>query len=294
VTLRVLRCALGRTPRTEALFAGGITSDLLRFEFENFPTINRAFAPMVREKRFDVSELAIATFLQAKAYGKTLVLLPVVVSARFQQSALLCRADSDIAGPADLSGRRVGVRAYSQTTGMWLRGILAEEYGVDPRTIRWVSFEDAHVAEARDPAWCERAAPGADLMEMLRAGELDAVIVGSDLPDMTGLRTVFPDPKADADRFWQRHRFVPVNHMVAVSGALAASRPDVVVELVRLFGLAKAALPPPADGRDPYPAGRAALRPAVELAARTMMEQGMLPHPVEWGAVWEGLPAEIA
>ena len=96
------------------------------------PTINRAFAPMVREQLFDVSEMAIATFLQAKAYGKPLVLLPVVLAARFQESALLCRADSDIRRPADLVGRRVGVRAYSQTTGVWLRGILADAYGVRP------------------------------------------------------------------------------------------------------------------------------------------------------------------
>ena len=89
------------------------------------PTINRAFAPMVRDGRFDVSEMAIATFLQARAYGKPLVLLPVTLAARFQQSALLCRAKSRIEGAEDLPGCRVGVRAYSQTTGMWLRGILA-------------------------------------------------------------------------------------------------------------------------------------------------------------------------
>src|SRR5215207_11162798 len=107
-------------------------------------------APMVREQRFDVSEIAIATFLQAKAHGKPLVLLPVVLAARFQQSALLCRADRDIRGPGDLAGRRVGVRAYSQTTGVWLRGILADAYGVPPEEVRWITFEDAHVAEVRD------------------------------------------------------------------------------------------------------------------------------------------------
>ena len=294
MTARFLRCALGRTRRTEALFAGRAASSLLRLQFENFPTINRAFAPMVRERRFDVSEMAIATFLQAKAYGKELVLLPVVVSARFQQSAMLCRADSDIASPADLAGRRVGVRAYSQTTGMWLRGILADEYGVQPRQIEWISFEDAHVAEAADPARCQRAAPGADLMKMLRAGDLDAVIVGSDLPDLAGLRTVFPDPKQAADVFWQRHHFVPVNHMVAVGADLVASRPDIVVELVGMLGAAKAELPPPADGRDPYPSGCAALRAVVELAARNMREQHMLPRPISVDEVWEGLPAAIA
>jgi 4,5-dihydroxyphthalate decarboxylase len=289
----VLRTALGRTARTEALFDGRVGSDLLRLQFEAFPTINRAFAPMVREQRFDVSEMAIATFLQAKAYGKDLVLLPVVLSARFQQSALLCRTDSDIAGPADLVGRRVGVRAYSQTTGMWLRGILAEEYGIKPQQIAWTTFEDAHVSEARDPAWCTRAPAGADLMAMLRNGDLDAVIVGNEVPNDPGLRTVFPDPAASAEQFWRRHHLIPVNHMATVRGELARARPDIVVELVRMIAAAKAALPPPADGRDPYPAGTTALRPAVALAARMMAEQDMLPRVIDPDVVWEGLPAEI-
>src|SRR5688572_12465807 len=137
----VLSTAIGSYGHTEALKSGRIASDRLRLEFADIPTINRAFAPMVREQRFDVCEMAIATFLQAKAWGKPLVLLPVVVAARFQQSALLCRADGGIGSPADLAGRRVGVRAYSQTTGMWLRGILADEYGVRPEQVRWITFE---------------------------------------------------------------------------------------------------------------------------------------------------------
>src|SRR5215210_7962219 len=142
----VLRTAIGQYPHTAALRDGAVTSDLVAFEFVDVPTIHQAFAPMVREQRFDVSEMAIATFLQAKAYGKPLVLLPVTAAARFQEGALLCRADGDIRGPADLVGRRVGVRAYSQTTGMWLRGVLADGHGVRPERVRWVTFEGAHVA----------------------------------------------------------------------------------------------------------------------------------------------------
>jgi 4,5-dihydroxyphthalate decarboxylase len=293
MTAQVLRTALGRTARTEALFDGRVGSDLLRLQFEAFPTIHRAFAPMVRELRFDFSEIAIATFLQARAHGKNLVLLPVVLSARFQQSAMLCRVDSDIAGPADLVGRRIGVRAYSQTTGMWLRGILAEEYGIKPQQIAWTTFEDAHVSEAHDPQWCRRAPPGADQMAMLRGGELDAVIVGNEVPDDPDLRTVFADPATSVERFWQRHRLIPVNHMAAVHGDLARARPDIVVELVRMIGAARATLPLPADRRDPYPAGMAALRPAVALAAEMMAEQHMLPRAIDPATVWEGVPTEL-
>ena len=169
-TVIVLRAALGGYGHLEGLRSGAIRSDTLRLEFEQVKPISRAFAPMVRELRYDVSEIAIATFLQAKAYGKPLVLLPVVMAGRFQESALLCRADADIGSPADLAGRRIGVRAYSQTTGMWLRGIMAEEYGLRPEQMRWVTFEDAHVAEYRDPPWAERAPPGKDLLGMLRDG----------------------------------------------------------------------------------------------------------------------------
>jgi len=288
-----LSTAIGKHAHTAALRDGRVSSALVALDFADIPTINRAFAPMVREQRFDVCEMAIATFLQAKAYGKPLVLLPVTLAARFQQSALLCRAESDIRGPGDLAGRRVGVRAYSQTTGVWLRGILAHEHGVQPEDVRWVTFEGAHVAEYTDPPWAERAAAGKDLVRMLQEGELDAIIVGNEVPDAPGLRTVFPDPEASAETFWREHGFVPVNHLVTVRRQLADSRPDVIRELVRLFRAAKAAAPPRADGRDPYPIGCAALQPAIELAVRYSAEQGLLPRSLGLSEVWEGLPAGL-
>jgi 4,5-dihydroxyphthalate decarboxylase len=289
-----LHTALGAYPHTQALRDGRITSDELRLDFAQVSPANRAFAPMVREGRYDVSELAIATALQAKAYGKPIVVLPVPVAARFQEAALLCRMDGEVRGPADLAGRRVGVRAYSQTTAMWLRGILADDHGVPPDAMRWVTFEDAHVAEAEDPPWAERAAPGQELLSMLRAGELDAVIVGNDVPDDPGLRTVFPNPDAAGQAFLRRHGFVPVNHLVVVRRELAAERPELVTELLRLFWDAKAAAPPQGDGVDPLPAGRAALQPAIDLALRYSTEQGLLPRRLDAADIWDGLPEDVA
>ncbi len=125
-----LSVAIGRYPHTAPLLDGAVRPDWLDLRFAAVAPISRAFAPMVREGRFDVSEMAIATFLMAKAAGRPLVLLPVALMARFQEGALLCRADGPIRGPEDLAGRRIGVRAYSQTTGMWLRGILADARSV--------------------------------------------------------------------------------------------------------------------------------------------------------------------
>lgn len=287
----VLRAAIGTYPRTSALKEGQVESRLVRLDFADVPVISRAFAPMVRELRFDVSEMAIATFLQAKAAGRPLVLLPVVLAARFQQSALLCRAESKITGPSDLAGKRIGVRAYSQTTGMWLRGIIAEEGGPQPQDCRWITFEDAHVAGIADPPWAERAEQGQDMLAMLRDGALDAVIVGNDVPGDQGLRTVFPDPAEAAAIFWRRHHLVPVNHMLTVTRELAEREPEAVIEVLRMFRAA--AMPVPAGEYGPPPASREALRPVLELALRYMTEQGMLPRPLTLDDIWDGLPDSI-
>lgn len=290
----VLETALGKYPNTQALHAGRITSNLVTLDMQDVPLIIRAFASMVRELRYAVSEMALSTFIQAKAYDKQLVLLPVTIAARFQQQAFLCRTDSDIRGPEDLVGRRVGVRAYSQTTGMWLRGILRDEHGVKPEQVRWVTFEDAHILEYRDPPWAERALPGQELVSMLRNKELDAIVVGNDVPDDPVFRTVWPDPDASAEAFWRKHGFIPVNHMVTVRRDLAESHPDALRELLRLFREAKiAAAIPLAGGRDPLVEGRAALDPAVRLALRYTAEQGLLPRSMTVEDVWEGLPADL-
>ncbi len=282
-----LSIAIGSYPHTAALKSGRVSSERLRLDFAEITPISRAFAPMVRESRFDVSEMAIATFLQARAFGKPLVLLPVVLASRFQEAALLCRADSDIAEPADLAGRRVGVRAYSQTTGMWLRGILAEEHGVQPEQVSWVTFEDAHVAEYRDPAWAERAPAGSDMLAMLRARDLDAVIVGNDVPDDPGLRTVFPDPAAAGARFLRRHGFVPVNHLLTCRRDLAESRPELVSELLRVMESSAELSPSPNVSVCTTPA---ALEPAIDLALRYSLAQGLLPRQLSLDEVWQGLP----
>ena len=281
---RTLKAAIGRTKYTEPLFTGAVTSPKVTLALENFPTINRAFAPMVRSLAFDVSELAIATFLQAREAGKPIVLLPVVLAARFQEAALLCLKSSAISGPGDLAGKRIGVRSYSQTTGMWLRGVLEDQHGVKPQAIAWTTFEGAHVQECTDPAWVRRAAPGEDMMALLRGGELDAVIVGNDAPDGDDLRPVFPDAKAAGEAFFTRNGFVPVNHLLTMRQDLAAQEPETVAELLLLFRAVKASHP--AEARDLRPMGREAIDPSVDLAIRYCVSQGLLRRPLSLDEVW--------
>src|SRR5918912_1358262 len=137
------------------------------------------FKRVVRDLEFDVAEMAIMTHLIAKAHGKPYRLLPFVVMARYQHPFLVYNAARGALAPEDLPGKRVGVRSYSVTTGAWIRHILAEDHGVDIARIKWITFEEAHVAEFRDPPNVERAPIGKEIGAMLLAGELDAAIMAA-------------------------------------------------------------------------------------------------------------------
>src|ERR1700690_3002292 len=129
--MTTLRIAIGDYPHTLPLKRGEITSPSLKLDFVEVKPMHKAFNPMVREHAFDASEMALVTYLQAKAYNKGLRLLPAAMLARFQHGCMLFNAARGKLDPANLPGCRVGVRSYSQTTGAWLRGILENDYAVD-------------------------------------------------------------------------------------------------------------------------------------------------------------------
>ena len=152
-----LRIAIGDYPHTLPLNRGEIVSPWLSLDFVEAKPMHTAFKPMVREHAFDASEMALATYLQAVAYKKGLKLLPAAMLARFQHGTVLYNSERGVLGPNDLAGKRIGVRSYSQTTGVWMRGILQNDYAVDLSGVTWVTFEDGHVAEAKEPAGVVRA-----------------------------------------------------------------------------------------------------------------------------------------
>ena len=236
MTMR-LRTLLGDHSCTAALKNGAIKSDLIEFDFAQYSPTNKGFKPMVREAAFDVSEMAIVTYLMAKSFGKPMVLLPSVVLARFQHAYALYNAKQGALKPADLNGKRVGIRSFTTTTGAWLRGILANDYGVDLDSIDWITFEDAHVAEFVDTT--KRAPAGKQIIQMLIDGELDAVLgEKSDHPD---LKPLFADVVAEEEIWFAKHKVVPINHMVVVSRTLSEQHPDVVGEVHRLLAESAAA-----------------------------------------------------
>jgi len=277
--ITTLSACLGTYPHTKALKDGNIKSDRVTLNFTEVNPVNRAFLMMVRELKFDVCEMAIVTYLQAKAYGKPLMLMPATMLGRFQHGALLYNSERGLLRPQDLHGRRVGVRAFSQTTGVWIRGILWKDYGLDLGKVHWVTFEDAHVAEYRDPPGVERAAAGKDITRMLIDGELDAAIFGGAMPTDARLKSVIPDPESAGKQWYQNHRAVPINHMVVVKDSLAKSNPGAVREVYRmLLDSKKAAGLPKAGAIDLAPFGFAAVRPALELMSSYCLEMKLTPR----------------
>src|SRR3954469_21141811 len=232
-----LRTLLGDHPGTSALKNGSIKSDLVQFDFAEHSPTNKGFKPMVREAAFDVSEMAIVTYLMAKSFEKPMVLLPDVVMARFQHGHAVYNAKAVTLTPRDLNGRRVGIRSFTTTTGAWLRGILANDYGVDLDSIDWVTFEDAHVAEFVDTT--KRAPAAKQIIQMLIDGELDAVLgEKSDHPD---LKPLFADVAGEEKAWFEKHKVAPINHMVVVSRTLSEQHPDVVREVHRMLAESAAA-----------------------------------------------------
>jgi 4,5-dihydroxyphthalate decarboxylase len=238
MTMR-LRTLLGTHPGTAALKDGSIKSDSVTLDFADYSPTHKGFKPMVRDGAFDVSEMAIVTYLMAKSVGKPMVLLPNVVVARFQHAYALYNAKQGTLKPGDLNGKRVGIRSFTTTTGAWLRGLLANDYGVDLNSIDWVTFEDAHVAEYQDTT--KRAPAGKEIIQMLIDGELDAVL--GEKVERDGLKLLFPDVAGQEKSWFAKHGVLPINHMVVVSEALARTKPDAVREVVRMLQASTARAP---------------------------------------------------
>ena len=261
--------------------SGEIRSAGLIFDFADVKVPNTAFKRVVRDLEFDVAELAIVTFLVARAHGKPLCLVPAVVTARFQHPFLICDAERGPLAPGDLPGRRVGLRSYSVTTAAWVRSVLADDYGVGLERVNWVTFEEPHVAEYRDPPNVERAPPGKDMISMLREGTLDAAIVGEQPSDSRWV-PVIPDPAAAAQAWHQRTGALQVNHMLVIKEALAKDRSHPVGEILRLFSESKraAGLPAP-DALDMNPVGHETNHRNLEVAIDCVYRQGMIPKRFE-------------
>ena len=277
-----LNVCLGTYPHTRALKNGEIRSETVTLRFTEVEPINKAFFMMAREQKFDVSEMAIVTYLQAKSFGKPVVLLPCVLMGRFQHNCLLYNSERGTLAPKDLEGRRVGVRSYTQTTGAWLRGHLQNDYDCDISRVHWVNFEDAHVLEYRDPPFVERASSDKNLLNMVLDGELDAAIFDAEMPTDPRLKSIIPNPDQAVKDWYAKHKVVPLNHMVVASTEVATTKPAAVAEVFRMLRDAKRAggLPKP-GGFDFHPFGLEACRPALKMIISYAVQQKLIPKSFE-------------
>lgn len=224
--------ALRDYPHTRPILDGAIAVAGCDVEFAQVEPIHRAFAPMVRELRYDACELAIATLLQAVEAGVPIAALPVVLHGNFHHRSIWGWGGEQRLRPQDLRGRRVGVRAYSQTTGLWVRGVLGDTYGVNADEVTWVTTEGAHVDSSREPGNVQRTSMR--LVDALRAGEIDAVVMGSRSADhVDGLTPLIADWRQQQEQFLTRRGWVPINHLAVVRRDLIRSRPDAVRSIYR-------------------------------------------------------------
>lgn len=199
-------------------------------EFEDVEPLIAAFRRMVRGLEFDVCELAITTYLCAKEYGKRFTALPVFLVRGFHHAAIAANGAGD---PRELEGKRVGVnRGYTVTTGVWARGVLADEYGVDLDKVTWVLSGDEHVSEYRPPQNVVPLPHGGDLAELLRAGELAAAI------GVKGAPLIPNAAEAGFDALRERGHY-PINHLIVVRDELLEAHPDLASSLFEAFEAAK-------------------------------------------------------
>ena len=305
MTSPVLRTAVGNYGHTTPLKDGTIESDAFEMEHIEVSPVTSIFRRMVRGLEFDVAEMALSTYLCARAHGKQFTGIPVFLTRAFYHGGLVVNRRSGIETPRDLEGKRVGVRSYTLTPGVWTRGILQTEYGVDLDAVTWVLSGDEHVAEYVAPSNVVSSS-NSDLGEMLLSGEIDAAI-GAGAVDSPDIVPLFDGP-ADADAAWHRKTGIyPISHMVVVKNAALDSNSDLAHELCSTFQAAKSLYmerlnsgdaDTPADrallnmaeivGDDPIPFGVETSRATLEAFVRFNVDQKVIPESV---AVEELFPA---
>jgi 4,5-dihydroxyphthalate decarboxylase len=283
----------------QALKDGTVKPRTFEFDFVEVDPLIAAFRRMVRGAEFDICEMAITTYICARAFGKPMTAIPVFLVRAFHHGAILASTKAGIASPKDLEGKRVGVnRGYTVTTGVWARGILQQEYGVDLGKITWVLSGDEHVAEYRPPANVVPIEPGKKMEEMLASGELAAAI-GVDVksPDV---KPLIPDALEAGLASLRRDGRYPINHTVVIKNELIAAHPELAADVFDAFAQSKrvylerlksGAIEKPTEvdnvlrrvmeiTGDPLPYGIAPNRKVLEELIAHALKQGIITKPV--------------
>ena len=292
-----LRTAIGNYGHTKPLKDGTVESDRFEMEHIDVSPVTSIFRRMVRGLEFDVSEMALSTYLCARAHGKAFTGIPIFLTRSFYHGGIVYHSRSGIKSPTDLAGRKVGVRGYTVTPGVWTRGMLQSLYGLDLDSVTWVFSGDEHVAEYVAPPNVV-SSPNSDLAEMLVSGEIDAAI-GVGAHDSPDIKPLFPDA-AEADAEWFNSTGIyPISHMLVAKNDHLESKPWLAGELFSLFQSAKkpyleflhSGAPLDAGdqalmnmakivGDDPIPYGLESSRKTIETFIQFNVDQRVIPETV--------------
>jgi len=304
-----LKIAIAEHPHTSAIRSGAIPIEGVDAEFVTVKPQIGAFRRMVRDVEFDVCELAPTTYIIARAYGAPFVALPVFVVRRFHHGGLLVRPDAGIQSPKDLEGKKVGVRAYSVTTGVWTRQVLIDEFGLDSSKVTWVVDDEEHVTQLKLPANVAHAPAGTSLADMMAKGELAAGFAAAAGIGRTGAPTGgwqeveadYPDLLPNAAEleaeYFARTGIYPMHGTIVVKDAVLAEHPWIAKSLYNAFDQAKQEWLARLDsgeaategdkkyralrsivGNDPLPYGFKENLKTIEALEATAFKQGLTPR----------------
>ena len=284
---------------TQALKDGTVKPRTFEIVYEDVPVLIQAFRRMVRGLEFDICEMAITTYICARAYGKRFTAIPVFPARVFHHGAILYNTKAGIRSPKDLEGKTVGVhRGYTVTTGVWIRGILQHQYGVDLNKITWLLSGDEHVAEYRPPANVMPIEKGQKLEDMLASGEIPAAVnIEVEHPDV---KPLISNPTEAGFEALRNSGHYPINHTVVIKDELLDAHPDLAPDIFNAFAEAKRsyverlrngqiASPSKTDERykrvmeitvaDPLPYGVEPNRQMIETVLQYAGEQGIINRP---------------
>jgi 4,5-dihydroxyphthalate decarboxylase len=236
--VRSLTIAISSTGLTKPIIDGMVQPDGVKLQYVQVDPITAAMRRMVRNQEFDICEMALSTYLCAKSFGKPITAIPVFLKRSFHHGSIFYNVNLGVTTPKDLEGKIVGVnRGYTVTTGLWARGILQTEYGVDLNTITWDATDDEHVAEYKAPANVDYSNRGKSVLDLLRSGIGAAVgDIRSDSPD---IQRLIPDAREAGFAYFRKTGIYPINHGLVVRDLLLKDEPHLALELLSTFQKAK-------------------------------------------------------
>jgi 4,5-dihydroxyphthalate decarboxylase len=308
-----LKTVLRRFSHTADLRDGKIPLKGVQLDFVDVQPAIASYRRMVRDVEFDMCELAPTTYYIARAYGAPFKALPIFLTRQFHHQGLVVRGDSGIRTPKDLEGKKVGVRAYSVTTGVWTRGILTNEYGVDSSKVTWVVDDEEHVTQLQLPTNVVHVPEGKSLASMMAAGEIQAGFtanagIGREGPPTPGWEATERPKTADYEELWKdggtlgsewyrRTGIYPFHGVIVLKDELLATHPRIAKAVYRAFCEAKARWLPrlrsgeanteddgkyrammPVIGEDPLPYGIKANPPSIAALITYAVQQKLMPR----------------